>query len=422
MAALFGQSLTLFIEGSPSAGAVGPPLTLAGQVWSLSLFSPAALGGCSPSVFVLRLSVPAASCRTLSCCSFLPRFLPLALVQAGVWGLGSCLGPPFFFFGGGGGLSFPCPRWFLLFQPFYCPGSLVFSAFLPGFTFLSLPVFADSSGWLTYGPCLCTLRCLAMGGLTLFLCQGPVGLPFWGCGVSGFLGPAGFRVFTRGSPVSGRDCVLPQSAIVMKTFPPSGGFGYRPSCGGPISQVGAVFFSLRSYRRLSLLLAGLVMRLRVGFPFSGTSVRGYFPPLLGMGALPPIPLCIPSGCGHPLSRVCLFATLARVCRFPFLCGVPVSFIGSSELIVAGSCTLALLVFLILASDLSSSGLICCYTASLASVAWLSGDCPPTFDLAVEFVPLFTFLRSLTDSGSCGFSFPIWLASFTMGSPLRGRGW
>ena len=103
LAALFGQSLTLFIEGSPSAGAVGPPPTLAGQVWSLFLFSPAAPGGCSPSVFLLRLSVPVASCRTLSCCSFLPRFLPLALVQAGVWGLGSCLGPPFFFFFGGGG-------------------------------------------------------------------------------------------------------------------------------------------------------------------------------------------------------------------------------------------------------------------------------------------------------------------------------
>ena len=86
----------------------------------------------------------------------------------------------------------------------------------------------------------------------------------------------------------------------MKTFPPSGEFGYRPSCGGPISQVGAVFLSLRLYRRLSLLLAGLVTRLHVGFPFSGTSVCGYFPPLLGTGALPPIPLCIPSGCVHPL--------------------------------------------------------------------------------------------------------------------------
>ena len=32
-------------------------------------------------------------------------------------------------------------------------------------------------------------------------------------------------VFAMGSPVSGRACGLPQSAIVTKTFPPSGGFG-----------------------------------------------------------------------------------------------------------------------------------------------------------------------------------------------------
>ena len=36
-----------------------------------------------------------------------------------------------------------------------------------------------------------------------------------------------------GPPVSGRDCVLPQSEIVTKTFPPSGGFGSWPSCGVP---------------------------------------------------------------------------------------------------------------------------------------------------------------------------------------------
>ena len=40
-------------------------------------------------------------------------------------------------------------------------------------------------------------------------------------------------VFAMGSPVSGRDCVLPQSAIVTKTFPPSGGFGSLPLCGAP---------------------------------------------------------------------------------------------------------------------------------------------------------------------------------------------
>ena len=36
-----------------------------------------------------------------------------------------------------------------------------------------------------------------------------------------------------GPPVSGRDCVLPQSAIVTKTFAPPSGFGSWPSCGVP---------------------------------------------------------------------------------------------------------------------------------------------------------------------------------------------
>ena len=47
------------------------------------------------------------------------------------------------------------------------------------------------------------------------------------------LGLAVFMVLAMGSPVSGRDCVLPQSAIVTKTFSPSGGFGSWPSCGVP---------------------------------------------------------------------------------------------------------------------------------------------------------------------------------------------
>ena len=94
-------------------------------------------------------------------------------------------------------------------------------------------MFADSSGWLSDNPWLSALRCLVAGGVTLVFCQGRVGLPLWGCGASGFLGLAVFMVFAMGSPVSGRDCVLPQSAIVTKTFPPSGGFGSWPSCGVP---------------------------------------------------------------------------------------------------------------------------------------------------------------------------------------------
>ena len=78
-------------------------------------------------------------------------------------------------------------------------------------------------------PWLSALRGLAAEGVTLVFCQGLVGLPSWGCGASGFLSPAVFMVFAMGSPVSGRDWVPPQSAIVTKTFPPSGGFGSWPS-------------------------------------------------------------------------------------------------------------------------------------------------------------------------------------------------
>ena len=67
-------------------------------------------------------------------------------------------------------------------------------------------MFDDSSGWLTDSPWLSTFRCLAAGGVTLFFCQRPVSLPWWGRGASGFLGPAGFCIFTMWTPVSGRDC------------------------------------------------------------------------------------------------------------------------------------------------------------------------------------------------------------------------
>ena len=94
-------------------------------------------------------------------------------------------------------------------------------------------MFADSLGRLLDSLWLSALRGLAAGGVTLVFCPGHVGLPKWGCGASGFLCPAEFMVFVMGSPFSGRDCVLPQSAIVTKTFPPPGGFGSWPSCGVP---------------------------------------------------------------------------------------------------------------------------------------------------------------------------------------------
>ena len=77
-------------------------------------------------------------------------------------------------------------------------------------------------------PWLSALCGLAEVCVTLVFGQGLVGLPSWGCDASGCLGPAVFMVFAMGSPVSGRDCVLPQSSIVPKTFPPSGGFGSWP--------------------------------------------------------------------------------------------------------------------------------------------------------------------------------------------------
>ena len=86
-------------------------------------------------------------------------------------------------------------------------------------------------------PWLSTLRGLAAEGVTLVFCQGLVGLPSWGCSASGFLGPAVFMVSAMGSLVSGQDCVLPQSTIVTKTFPPFGGFGSWPSCRFPCLRV-----------------------------------------------------------------------------------------------------------------------------------------------------------------------------------------
>ena len=135
------------------------------------------------------------------------------------------------------------------------------------------------------------------------------------------------------------------SACPSRTAVPQGSSVLRGSGSsrwGHLSQVGAVFFlSLRSYRRLSLLLVGLVPGLcdgvsclrsglcssacdrnegypsfwwdwlwafAVGSPFSGSSVRGGFPHLIGTKALPMHLLCIPSGGGHPLGQVCLFVT------------------------------------------------------------------------------------------------------------------
>ena len=56
---------------------------------------------------------------------------------------------------------------------------------------------------------------------------------------------------------------------------------------------------------------------------------------------------------------------------------------------------------------------------------LSCGCASTLCLATGFVAIFPVLHSSASSGCagyCGFSSPIWFATFAMGSPLRGRGW
>ena len=81
--------------------------------------------------------------------------------------------------------------------------------------------------------------------------------------------------------------------------------------------------------------------------------------------------------------------------------------------------------LVFDSGLSFPGLICCCAMSLRYVDLLSCGCTPTMCLATGFVAFFPVLRSPASSGCagyCGFSSPIWLATFAMGSPLRGRGW
>ena len=85
-------------------------------------------------------------------------------------------------------------------------------------SFLLLPVFADSSGWLSDNPWLSALRCLTAGGVTLV---------FWvprSCGVHGLRdGVTCLRSGLWSSSVRYRN----------EDFPPFGGFGSYPSCGVP---------------------------------------------------------------------------------------------------------------------------------------------------------------------------------------------
>ena len=130
---------------------------------------------------------------------------------------------PAFFWGN----SFPCSG-FRLAVPAVWLSRLRESSWTLCFgSFPSLPVFAVSWGWLWVvldcSPLLAWRRRLLPWFSVRYLSACPRG-----AGV-----PLGSSVLRQGSPVSGRDCVFPQFAIMMKAFPPSGGFGSWPSCGVP---------------------------------------------------------------------------------------------------------------------------------------------------------------------------------------------
>ena len=89
---------------------------------------------------LLRRSVALASGRTLSFCFSRLGFLPLAFVRTWVGRLRSCLLL--------GELSFPCPGFLLAVPAVWLSRLLEFSWNLCLGSFLLLPVFADSLGWL----------------------------------------------------------------------------------------------------------------------------------------------------------------------------------------------------------------------------------------------------------------------------------
>ena len=116
----------------------------------------------------------------------------------------------------------------------------------------------------------------------------------WSCGVPG--------LHVR-SPVSGRVCVLPQSAIVtLLSFIWVGLL--LALVRGPLPQADAVGFGLRWSGRLSSLLTGRSCSLDLG----SSSLD-----LVGGGGFQRVP----SGCGHPLGSIVSFVTIDRERR---ICG------------------------------------------------------------------------------------------------------
>ena len=106
-------------------------------------------------------------------------------------------------------------------------------------------------------------------------------MPYWGCGASGFLGPAGLMVFTMGNPVSGQACDLPQSTIITKPFPSLVGLLPDLRAGFPAS-------GCRCVLRHALVLEAappshrLLLLLHTGFLFSGPGWCGRLQPLPSM--------------------------------------------------------------------------------------------------------------------------------------------
>ena len=151
---------------------------------------------------------------------------------------------------------------------------------------------------VTVAPWLSTFRSLAVEVVPLVLCQVLVGLPSWGCSASGFLGPAVFLVFPMGSPVSGRDCVLPQSMIVTFAFPPFGEFDYWPLCGVPCLR-------LTLCASACVGPGGCPSFSRVG-PAPSLWVLLLWTWLVWEASTVFLLLCLPSGCGHPLGSIVPF--------------------------------------------------------------------------------------------------------------------
>ena len=175
-AAKFVQSQLPSVVGPPSAVSVCPPPALVGQVvWSQS-FGPS---GCSCGLSSDRVS--AAAFCPLGLLSHPLLLLFLAWVSS--FGVCSGLGwkvavlswilPSF----GRGSPSLVLVGFRWAVPTVMLSRFLEFLELFSGVSFLSLPVFAASSGWLADSPWLSALRCLAVGGVTLFFCQRPVGLP-----------------------------------------------------------------------------------------------------------------------------------------------------------------------------------------------------------------------------------------------------